>query len=500
MKEKWQKIANEYVISLFPIFTMVEAFSKNIKKIIGKSGDLFFKIENNAIEYYNLPSNWGAAHFAIVKLIKKNQNFLRNIFSQMEKLGLEQASFTKIFKSNLTGKSNRILNNYYQHYVLSNQEVYAYGLISPLLDYQATTFLSDELNGILKNKKAEKYFGELTTPLRETFNKQQELDLLKVLIQIKKYKNLEKKFKVLNSQELADYIRKNNKKVWRLVDNHTRRYAWVHYVYEGPAADHIYFIDIIKDFIRRKINPSREIAEYKKNKSGIGSRQKKILKQIKVNNYERNIIELARDLVFFKPYRRELQTWSYYHAEFLLKEIAKRLRLSLKQVRMMLPEEVQEALLRGKINVSVINERIRLVVYGRKVGRKFCLTGKRAQDFFHENAGKEKEIKATKEITGAVAFRGKARGRVKLINMPEEMKKMEEKDILVSAATSPNLMPAIRKAAAIVTDEGGLTCHAAIVSRELGIPCVIGTKIATKVLKDGDLVEVDAEKGTVRKI
>ena len=58
----------------------------------------------------------------------------------------------------------------------------------------------------------------------------------------------------------------------------------------------------------------------------------------------------------------------------------------------------------------------------------------------------------------------------------------------------------LAKAITIVTDEGGLTSHAAIVSRELGIPCILGTKVATKVLKDGDLVEVDAEKGVVRKI
>jgi len=59
-------------------------------------------------------------------------------------------------------------------------------------------------------------------------------------------------------------------------------------------------------------------------------------------------------------------------------------------------------------------------------------------------------------------------------------------------------MPAIKKASAIVTNVGGITCHAAIVSRELKIPCIIGTKIATKVLKDGDLVEVDAQKGIVK--
>lgn len=64
--------------------------------------------------------------------------------------------------------------------------------------------------------------------------------------------------------------------------------------------------------------------------------------------------------------------------------------------------------------------------------------------------------------------------------------------------TTPDFVPAMKKAAAVITDEGGITCHAAIMSRELGIPCVIGTKIATKVLRDGDLVEVDAEKGVVR--
>jgi len=63
--------------------------------------------------------------------------------------------------------------------------------------------------------------------------------------------------------------------------------------------------------------------------------------------------------------------------------------------------------------------------------------------------------------------------------------------------TQPEFLPAMKKASAIITDEGGLTCHAAIISRELGIPCIIGTKIATKVFKDGDIVEVDATRGIV---
>ncbi len=104
------------------------------------------------------------------------------------------------------------------------------------------------------------------------------------------------------------------------------------------------------------------------------------------------------------------------------------------------------------------------------------------------------------ELKGMCACIGKATGTVKIINHPDEMKKMEYGDILVSAATTPAIVTAMKKAAAIVTDEGGLTCHASIVSRELNIPCIVGLKIVTKTFKDGDLVEVDATKGIVRKI
>ena len=82
-------------------------------------------------------------------------------------------------------------------------------------------------------------------------------------------------------------------------------------------------------------------------------------------------------------------------------------------------------------------------------------------------------------------------------DISKEMEEMPKGAILVAGQTRPQLMPAIKKAAAIVTDEGGITSHAAIVSRELGIPCVIGTKLATKVIKTGTKIIVDADKGIV---
>jgi len=100
-------------------------------------------------------------------------------------------------------------------------------------------------------------------------------------------------------------------------------------------------------------------------------------------------------------------------------------------------------------------------------------------------------------IKGLGASPGIGVGKVKIVLSENEIGKVEEGDILVTTMTSPDMVPAMRKAAAIVTDEGGMTCHAAIVSRELGVPAIVGTKEGTKVLQEGDLVTVDGEKGIV---
>ncbi len=105
--------------------------------------------------------------------------------------------------------------------------------------------------------------------------------------------------------------------------------------------------------------------------------------------------------------------------------------------------------------------------------------------------------KKSAKIEGSIAYRGIVRGIAKIVIHPSEMSKVNKGDILISQMTFPSFIHAMQKAVAFVTDEGSITCHAAIVAREMKKPCIIGTKIATQVLKDGDLVEVDANKGVV---
>ena len=100
-------------------------------------------------------------------------------------------------------------------------------------------------------------------------------------------------------------------------------------------------------------------------------------------------------------------------------------------------------------------------------------------------------------VQGMGASPGIASGVVRIVSDLKELYKVKTGDILVTAMTSPDYVPAMKRAAAIVTDEGGMTCHAAIVSRELGIPCIVGTRKATALLEDGEKITVDARHGVV---
>jgi len=109
-------------------------------------------------------------------------------------------------------------------------------------------------------------------------------------------------------------------------------------------------------------------------------------------------------------------------------------------------------------------------------------------------------IKKQSKLTGMTAYPGLVRGKVRIIKTKKDFPKMKRGDILVAPNTRPEYVPIMKMAGAIVSDEGGLTCHSAIVSRELRIPCIVGVQAATATLKDGELIEVDATNGTVKKL
>ena len=102
-------------------------------------------------------------------------------------------------------------------------------------------------------------------------------------------------------------------------------------------------------------------------------------------------------------------------------------------------------------------------------------------------------------LKGIGASGGKVQARACIVLTHDQNSKMGEGEVLVTKMTTPLFTPAIMKASALVTDVGGILSHAAIIARELGIPCVVGTKDATKRLSDGDLIVVDGDEGLIQK-
>jgi len=114
-----------------------------------------------------------------------------------------------------------------------------------------------------------------------------------------------------------------------------------------------------------------------------------------------------------------------------------------------------------------------------------------------ESTGTTRKIDAPVLLSGAAASPGVASGPVKIVPDPSQIDKVLKGDVLVAEMTTPDFVPAMKRAAAILTDRGGRTAHAAIVSRELGIPCIVGSEKATAMLKDGQVITVDGSNGKV---
>lgn len=115
-----------------------------------------------------------------------------------------------------------------------------------------------------------------------------------------------------------------------------------------------------------------------------------------------------------------------------------------------------------------------------------------------EKAIVKENLKHNKTLRGIAAYPGIVKGIAKVIPDPHHYKNFNQGDILVTGMTRPEFLPLINKCSAIITDSGGILSHAAITAREMKKPCIIGTKIATKILKDGDIIDVDANKGIVK--
>ncbi len=226
-----------------------------------------------------------------------------------------------------------------------------------------------------------------------------------------------------------------------------------------------------------------------------------LLKELELSKKEILIIEIARKLSYLKDLKDDFRRQGIFHAQSLFEEIAKRMGIDLQDISYLTEEEIIDFLEKGsEISKNLVEQRKQgFAIYFNQQRKIECKSGEEI-DIALKQLGIVIHEEHHGEIKGTPASSGKAKGAVVVVKGVSDLNKVKHGDILVAVTTHPDYVPAMQRAAAIVTDEGGITSHAAIVAREFGLPCVVGTKNATKVLKDGDRIEIDADQGLVRKI
>ena len=334
--------------------------------------------------------------------------------------------------------------------------------------------LEKKLKNLYKDK-ADEYLEILSAPIKFSFFQQEELDLLS-LASIKKKEEFKKALK-----------------------NHADNYCWLLNSYGGNRIlKPDYFADKLKELLKEK-SASQRIKEIKSTILNNKNRKKRLIKKLKLNKGLILAAEQISESIWWQDLRKGYIWRMQHYWDKFLRETVRRTNWKFKELLWCRVCEVLDIARGKKFDKKEILK--------RKKGYVIYTGGNKYKDFTDKkhitalnNKFRASVTGDVREIKGLVVSKGKSiRGRAKIISNPfKEGNKMKKGDILVAGMTSPEFIIVMRKAKAIITDHGGMTCHAAIVSRELKIPCMVNTKIATKVLKNGDLVEVDTDKGVIK--
>ena len=279
-----------------------------------------------------------------------------------------------------------------------------------------------------------------------------------------------------------------------LVDRMPTEWGWLNYGYVGPGLEKPYFVETFKELsVRPLAELKNELANLLNNERLIKKTKQALYQDLKIDQKHQAFINALGVLSYLKIYRKDTAFLLFY---CLYQIFAKLLPNYKKKDLFNLTIEESKDLLRGQLRITVKELRERSNYCAYIYSEKRFIYGKDIDKYLAEHAFLEDQATTTglRLLDGTAACLGKTGdwvyGEVKIINSAADLAKMNEGDVLISVATTPDILPAMKKAVAIVTDQGGITCHAAIVSRELNIPCLIATKYATKVFKDGDKVVV----------
>ena len=313
-----------------------------------------------------------------------------------------------------------------------------------------------------------------------------------ILALAKEIQNDEKKrqlFQEVSPEGILEYFRKNDVILYEKVVRHADTYGWMsNYNWDQRVSTPTDYIRNVASLVDSDADAA--LTEIEENYRALEVKYLAFADTLKSDEVV-SLCDLVRRFV-----NRKLENWEAIamagnNALPLFHDVCRRLGISIEQFFLLSGPEIQKSLKTSMDDTEAVNS----------PKRGILIVEKKVSILKYEEAVELKKAlqkKTNGDIRGKVVFHGTKTGPVRVIMNVGELSKMKKGDILVCPMTNPDYIPAVHLAGAIVTDEGGILCHAAIISREFQIPCIIGTKVATQVLHDGDLVEVDADHGVVR--
>ncbi|MEA3515150.1 MAG: PEP/pyruvate-binding domain-containing protein [Nanoarchaeota archaeon] len=282
-----------------------------------------------------------------------------------------------------------------------------------------------------------------------------------------------------------------------LLEVHVKKYFWLENNYvDTKYLNKEYFINRLKEL---KIETEEEIKTEKEIKKEENINEKtEFLDSLKEDKYKKLKIlaDIIEFLAFVQDTRKKIFMEVSYHINNLLKEIGSRKGFNSEKMFLLKPEEIFN-IDKEIISEQELNKRKEHVLFYHHQGNNNIYEGKEANKIETEivsiDISKEKYT-----FYGRTAYTGKVTGIVNVLKTIKELSQLKDNEILVTSNTTPDFVPFLNKAKAIITEKGGITSHAVIISREMRIPCIVGVKYITSLLQTGDYVEVDADKGIVK--
>lgn len=410
------------------------------------------------------------------KLVLNNRKFQENYKKWESALKKFKKEYAKILQTNLPKLNDERLESIFLDFSeLYRKNFWYYGILPEISGWGGERLLGKELGKVIKNKHdIICVLEKLAAPEEYSFYQREELDLLSI------------------KQE------KNGKKRASKMQSHQKKYFWMLNSYHSAKIIPIsHFKKILKGVSTEEAKVRMD--RIRRNKNEAKKAKKYIIKKYKLSNYVLKISQRLTFCVWWQDIRKSYIFRANHVISLFIKEFARRYKISEDNLYFYTTKDFENLLEGRKVEAREMSARRSnfLVHWSMEKGNILLMSGTNAKKIFSKYA-KKKISREKMKFEGTVISSGKVTGKVKIILGMEDIKKVKKGNILVTTMTTPDYITALKKASAVVADEGGLTSHAAIVARELKIPGIVGTGIATQLLKDGDLVEVDADKGVVR--